>query len=159
MSSALLGELERVLGYPKIATRISPDEARELLDVLRLQAGIIADPDSPPLPLSPDPHDDYLICLGEAATAVIVSGDSDLLGLADQITVYTPTAFLAQLTQPDPHRGAQRWVMRWWSGRPRWWEGTTPRWWRDLRSARSGCRPRWRPWTLQHQERVRPNPT
>ena len=40
-------------------------------------------------------HDDYLICLGEAATAVIVSGDSDLLGLADQIPVYTPTAFQA----------------------------------------------------------------
>jgi len=44
VSSALLGELERVLGYPKIATRISPHEARELLDVLRLQAGIIVDP-------------------------------------------------------------------------------------------------------------------
>ena len=71
VSSALLGELERVLGYPKIATRISPHEARELLDVLRLQA----------------------------ATAVVVSGDSDLLGLADQIPVYTPTAFLALLAQ------------------------------------------------------------
>ncbi len=45
------------------------------------------------------PYDDYLICLGDAATAVIVSGDSDLLGLADQIPVYTPTAFLALLAQ------------------------------------------------------------
>lgn len=99
VSSALLGELERVLCYPKSATRISPDEARELLDVLRLQAGIIEDPDSAPLVRSPDPHDDYLICLGEAATAVIVSGDSDLLGLADQIPVYTPMAFLALLAQ------------------------------------------------------------
>ena len=99
VSSALLGELERVLCYPKIATRISPDEARELLDVLRLQAGIIEDPDSAPLVRSPDPRDDYLICLGEAATAVIVSGDSDLLGLADQIPVYTPMAFLALLAQ------------------------------------------------------------
>ena len=98
VSSALLGELERVLCYPKIATRIRPDEARELLDVLRLQAGIIEDPDSAPLVRSPDPHDD-LICLGEAATAVIVSGDSDLLGLADQIPVYTPMAFLALLAQ------------------------------------------------------------
>jgi len=58
-----------------------------------MQVGIIEDPDSAPLVRSPDPHDDYLICLGEAATAVIVSGDSDLLGLADQIPVYTPTAF------------------------------------------------------------------
>jgi len=55
VSSALLSELERVLCYPKIAKRISPDEARELLDVLRLQAGIIEDPDSAPLVHSPDP--------------------------------------------------------------------------------------------------------
>ena len=84
---------------PKITKRISPQEARELRDVLRLQAGIIEDPDGAPLVRSPDPHDDYLICLGEAATALIVSGDSDLLGLADQIPVYTPTAFLALLAQ------------------------------------------------------------
>ena len=64
-----------------------------------MQVGIIEDPDSAPLVRSPDPHDDYLICPGEAATAVIVSGDSDLLGLADQIPVYTPTAFLALLAQ------------------------------------------------------------
>jgi len=63
------------------------------------QAGIIEDPDNAPLVRSPDPNDDYLICLGEAATAVIVSGDSDLLGLTDQIPVYTPTAFLALLAQ------------------------------------------------------------
>jgi len=30
---------------------------------------------------------------------VIVSGDSDLLGLTEQIPVYTPAAFLALLTQ------------------------------------------------------------
>jgi len=99
VSSALLSELERALGYPKIAKRISPDEARALRDVLRLQSGIIEDPDSAPSVRSPDPDDDYLICLGEAATAVIVSGDSDLLGLADQIPVYTPAAFLALLAQ------------------------------------------------------------
>ncbi len=99
VSPALLGELERVLGYPKIASRVSPDEARDLLDVLRLQARIIDDPDNAPSVRSPDPNDDYLICLAEAAPAVIVSGDSDLLGLTEQIPVYTPAAFLALLTQ------------------------------------------------------------
>jgi len=99
VSPALLGELERVLGYPKIASRVSPDEARDLLEVLRLQARIIDDPDSAPSVRSPDPNDDYLICLAEVAPAVIVSGDSDLLGLAGQIPVYTPAAFLALLTQ------------------------------------------------------------
>jgi len=37
-------------------------------------------------------------------------------------------------------RAQRQWVMRWWSGRPRWWEGTTPRWWRDPVLAWSGCR-------------------
>ncbi len=40
------------------------------------------------------------------ATAMIVSGDSDLLRLADQIPVYTPTAFLAlpNLRRPTSDR-------------------------------------------------------
>ncbi len=79
--------------------RFPSASAKPALDVLRAQAGIIEDPDNAPLVRSPDPNDDYLICLGEAATAVIVSGDSDLLGLTDQIPVYTPTAFLALLAQ------------------------------------------------------------
>ncbi len=101
VSPALLGELERVLGYRKIAKRVSPEEARELLDVLRLQGGLADDPgeDQAQQVRSPDPDDDYLIALAEAATAVIVSGDSDLLGLAEQIPVYTPAAFLALLSQ------------------------------------------------------------
>lgn len=99
VSPALLSELERVLGYPKIAKRVSPEEARELLDVLRLQADLRQDPESGPSVRSLDPDDDYLITLAEAATAVIVSGDSDLLGLADQIPVYNPAAFQALLAQ------------------------------------------------------------
>lgn len=99
VSAGLLDELERVLGYPKIARRVSADEARELLDLLRLQADLVADPDTAPAVRSPDPDDDYLIALAEAARAVIVSGDSDLLGLTDQIPVYSPAAFLALLSQ------------------------------------------------------------
>ena len=97
VSPALLGELERALGYPKIASRVSPDEARELLDVLRLQAELVNDPEGVPSVRSPDPDDDYLIGLAEDSLAVIVSGDTDLHGLAEQIPVYTPAAFLALL--------------------------------------------------------------
>lgn len=97
VSPALLDELERVLGYPKIAKRVSPGEARELLDMLRRHAELIADPGGAPLVSSPDPDDDYLICLAQAATAVIVSGDADLRGLADKLPVYSPASFLTLL--------------------------------------------------------------
>jgi uncharacterized protein len=96
-SPLLLSELHRVLGYPKIASRVSPGEAAELLDLLRRQARLVADPTGPPAARSPDPGDDYLVALGEAAQAVIVSGDAHLQGLADQVPVYTPAAFLAFL--------------------------------------------------------------
>jgi len=97
VSPALLAELERVLGYPKIACRVSASEARELLNVLRLQAEFLDDPDDVPAVRSPDPDDDYLIALAQAGTAVIVSGDTDLQCLADRIPVYSPTDFLALL--------------------------------------------------------------
>lgn len=101
VSPALLGELERVLGYPKIAKRVSAEEARELLDVLRVHGDLLNDPggDQAQQVRSPDPGDDYLIALANTAAAVIVSGDADLLGLADQIPVYNPAAFLALLDQ------------------------------------------------------------
>lgn len=98
VSPALLDELERVLGYPKIARRVIPSEAHELLDMLRMQAEVVNDPDDPHAVHSPDLDDDYLIALAEAAAAVIVSGDTDLRDLADQIPVYTPATFLALVT-------------------------------------------------------------
>lgn len=98
VSPALLDELERVLGYPKIATRVSPSEANELLDMLRRHAELVEDPGDAPPVRSPDPDDDYLISLAKAATAVIVSGDADLRGLADRLPVYSPAGFLALLT-------------------------------------------------------------
>jgi len=99
VSPALLNELERVLRYPKIAKRVNSAEASELLEVLRLHAELVDDPAGAPRVRSPDPDDDYLICLAEAASAVIVSGDTDLQGLANQIPVYSPAAFRTQLAQ------------------------------------------------------------
>jgi len=86
----LLAELARVLAYPKIAARVRPTQAR---DLLRHQADQHPDPDTPPGVRSPDPADDYLIALAETAAAVLVSGDADLTGLADRIPVHTPADF------------------------------------------------------------------
>jgi predicted nucleic acid-binding protein len=101
VSPSLLRELERVLDYPKIADRITPREAEELLGLLRRQAESMDDPEGPPVITSPDPDDDYLISLAEAARAVIVSGDAHLQSVAEQIPVFTPAAFLALLTDED----------------------------------------------------------
>lgn len=99
ISPALLAELGRVLAYPKIGSRVSADEARELLDLLRVRASLVADPDGAPSVRSTDPNDDYLICLAEGSLAVLVTGDTDLQSLADRIPVYTPAAFRALLAQ------------------------------------------------------------
>ena len=94
VSPALLEELERVLAYPKIAKKVSPHEARELLDVLRLHAVTLDDPDVAPPIQSRDPADDYLTSLAASAQAVLVSGDAGLLGLADRMPVYRPGGLL-----------------------------------------------------------------
>jgi putative PIN family toxin of toxin-antitoxin system len=97
VSPSLLEELDRVLHYPKIASRVTRIEANELVDLLRRQANAVDDPTGPPVVASPDPDDHYLILLAEAARAVIVSGDGHLQSLAEQIPVFTPAAFLAFL--------------------------------------------------------------
>ena len=97
VSPTLLDELARVLDYPKIRRRITRDEAVELVALLGTRGELVADPDTSAAVTSPDPDDDYLIRLAHAARAVIVSGDSDLLGLADQLPVYAPAAFVTLL--------------------------------------------------------------
>jgi putative PIN family toxin of toxin-antitoxin system len=96
LSPALLDELERVLAYPKIRRRIPELEARELVALFRRES-VVADPIGAPLIRSSDPDDDYLIALGEAGHAVIVSGDGHLLDLRDRIPVLSPAAFLSEL--------------------------------------------------------------
>lgn len=96
-SDALLAELDRALAYPKLGQRIEAGEAHELIELLRREARMTADPKEPPSTRSPDPGDGYLIALGAVAQAAIVSGDGHLLGLADDLPVYSPAEFLALL--------------------------------------------------------------
>lgn len=97
VSVQLIGELERVLAYPKIRARVEPQDAGELVDLLRRSAQMADDPENPPGIRSPDPGDDYLIALAETAQAIIVSGDGHLLGLAGRLPVFSPAEFLAEL--------------------------------------------------------------
>ena len=73
------------------------DETKELLEVLARAGVVVRDPDLPPEVRSPDPDDDYLIALASVSRSVLVSGDADLLGLSDQIPVYSPSEFLAMI--------------------------------------------------------------
>jgi uncharacterized protein len=97
----LLDELERALGYVKLRARVTPEETNELLDVLARAGTSVADPELPPDVRSPDPDDDYLIALASVTRAVLDSGDADLLGLSDQIPVYSPREFLAMIETPE----------------------------------------------------------
>lgn len=95
-SPALLDELARALGYPKLRTRIPPESATRVLDLLARSTTIVDDPADPP-PRSPDRGDDYLLALAERHRAVLVSEDQDLLGLSDRYPVFTAADFLTWL--------------------------------------------------------------
>lgn len=99
VSPLLLDELERALGYPKLRKRVTEAETQELLGVLRREADIQDDPAGPPPVFSPDPGDDYLIALAAASRSVIVSGDRHVLGLSDELPVYSAASFLALLDE------------------------------------------------------------
>jgi putative PIN family toxin of toxin-antitoxin system len=94
-SSTLLEELADVLARPKFRRYISAALVTEFIDGLSQNAVFVKDPPEPP-GISPDPDDDYLIALAQAAGAdYIVSGDRDLLDLVDpHPPVLTPRQFL-----------------------------------------------------------------
>ena len=95
-SEALIAELERALAYPKLRTRISPDEAADFVAVLRSGAVLTSDPAQPER-RSADSGDDYLIALAEQERAVLVSGDQHLLALGEELPIETARAFMDKL--------------------------------------------------------------
>ncbi len=95
VSNRLLAELERAFNYPKLVSRITPEEAIELLELLARGGTTTDDPEGPPDVRSEDPDDDYLIALAAGTQSVLVSGDSDLLTLSGRIPVRSPAEFLA----------------------------------------------------------------
>lgn len=98
VSEALLTELERALGYRKLAARISAEERASFIVLLQTGARLTDDPEDVPR-VSSDPGDDYLVALAHSQQAVLVSGDQHLLTLADRMPIMNPRAFLESL--PD----------------------------------------------------------
>lgn len=95
VSPLLLAELARALSYPRLRSRIAGDDGKAFIDLLRRTATMT---DDPPVPVrrSRDPGDDYLLALGAASAAVVVTGDVDVLALTDSPT-RSPRAFLDDL--------------------------------------------------------------
>ncbi len=105
VSDALLEELQRALGYPKLRRHVSEEEADRVLRWLSESATVGDDPSGPPPVHSADPGDDYLIALAASREAILVSGDGHLLDLADRIPVLEPALFLEHLLQSEPDHG------------------------------------------------------
>lgn len=98
VSQSLLAELERALGYPKVADRITSAERSGLLALLRSEAEIARDPTLPPAQESSDPGDNYLIALSADQRAPLVTGDKHLTALAEELPILTPRQFLDLLS-------------------------------------------------------------
>jgi uncharacterized protein len=95
VSPALLAELERALGYPKLRRRIPVADGHALIDLLRRSASLANDPATRSAPFSSrDPGDDYLLALAIQERAAIVSGDGDLLNLGADLPIYSPSTFI-----------------------------------------------------------------
>lgn len=102
-SPALLDELRRALDYPKLRRRLPADSVRDVLALLERGARLAPDPDDP-APRTTDPKDDYLIALAEQERAVLVSGDSTVLQLSEQLPIFSPRAFIDWLDDPSGGR-------------------------------------------------------
>jgi putative PIN family toxin of toxin-antitoxin system len=94
LSPLLLEELEVVLRREKFRRYVDLDGVAAYLELLRRDAVIAADPKDPPPIRCADPDDDYLIALAHSQNAVLVSGDTHLLDLAEMAPIETPAAFL-----------------------------------------------------------------
>lgn len=93
VSPMLLEELRRALAYPKLAPRITPQEASWFIDLLERGASQGLDPGIAPPVRCADPGYDHLIALAPAARATLVSGDRHLLELHEVIPVRSARAF------------------------------------------------------------------
>lgn len=98
VSPVLVRELERVLAYPKLRARVTAGEAERFLAWLAGSATMVSDPSGPPPIHARDPDDDYLLALAAAQSAILVSGDQDLLALAaPDRPIHAPASFLTLL--------------------------------------------------------------
>jgi uncharacterized protein len=94
---ALLTEVERALGHPKLRTRIEPADADRFVELLNELSEMVPDPDGPPPVHSEDPGDDYLLALAAREQVPLVSADEHLLALRGRAPVFSPQESLDRL--------------------------------------------------------------
>lgn len=99
LSNPLLDEIGRVLGYPKIKSRLKWEEETidNFLLLLRFKTEIVStafvDVEVPD-----DPQDaPVLATLIAGQAAYLVTGDSDLLALRERYSIITPAEFVKKL--------------------------------------------------------------
>lgn len=94
-----LGEIGRVLAYPKIRKRLGWDERKieQFIRQLYIRTEVIELPASP-VEVPRDPSDAPILATLKAAGAdVLVSGDRDLLELRGQYPIEAPAEFARRL--------------------------------------------------------------
>lgn len=96
-SDQLLAELARTLKHRKLRSRITDVQANAFIEILRNTSTVAPDPSVRPR-RSREAGDDYLAALAATSSAVLVTGDEDLLTLAPDEPVFTPALFLARLS-------------------------------------------------------------
>ncbi len=101
VSPALLAELTRTLAYPKLAARVTPEQATAFIAWLAGDAHLVADPETPAPIVSPDPLDAYLLALAASQRAMLVTGDVALADLGRTFPVRTPATLLTLLGEDD----------------------------------------------------------
>lgn len=92
----LLDELATVLGRPKFRRWIALADAVASVEALGREADLRPEPGAVRQRVR-DPDDDYLVALGDAAEAVIVTGDADLLEADLTPPAITPRELLDRL--------------------------------------------------------------
>ena len=95
-SDKLVAELRRALSYRKLLKRVAAAEAVLFVDLIEAVATRMPDPAESPR-RSRDAGDDYLLALASSSSAIVVTGDRDLLALREEFPIYSPSAFLAML--------------------------------------------------------------
>ncbi len=94
-----LAEIGRVLGYPKIRSKLKWDEQRieQFIRQLYIRAEVV-DLRSTPVEIPRDPQDAPILATLIASGAdVLVSGDRDLLELRGKHPIQTPAEFVRRL--------------------------------------------------------------
>ncbi len=99
VTQGLLDELAAVLARPKFRHWLDLDDALGFVEALGREAVLRPDPVGVARRVR-DPDDDYLVALAEAADAVIVTGDADLLESDLTPPAITPRELMERLGRP-----------------------------------------------------------